>query len=340
VKGLGRGRRAGVVIGAALLATVLGAVAAGSDVNRDTRSSTAGTPTSPAGTPAGPAPGSASLPPVSPSATGSEQIGKVGPVAGTGVPPFAFGTLETRTEHAAEESARGVKVAMLEVNWAAYEPVEGQFNAAYAQQTRDRVAALRAVGMQVTLGLGMHYTPSWILGYPDSRFVDQRGKVSNELNLVFNQRLRAKAERYLAQIDRDLGLENFWAVRLNTGGHMEVLYPGTGSYWAFDTNAQNGPDLPPTMAANPLPGWRPGNRSVSTVQVQRWADWYVRGLDDVVAWQMRFITALGFHGYFQLLTPGSGTRPDGYARDVSNYLPDGVTGVGAVWHRFYADLPD
>jgi hypothetical protein len=79
---------------------------------------------------------------------------------------------------------------------------------------------------------------------------------------------------------------------------------------------------------------------VSTSQVQRWADWYVHGLDDVVAWQMRFINSLGFAGYYQLLTPGSGTKPERYASDVANYLPDGVTGVGAVWHKFYADLPD
>jgi hypothetical protein len=285
----------------------------------------------PSGTPA---PGT-SPPPAGPSTTATVEQR----VAGTGVAPFAFGTLETQTEHAAEESARGIKVAMMEVNWAEYEPADGRFDDAYARRSRDRLASLQAAGMRVTLGLGLHHSPEWIFRYPDSRFVDQRGRASSELNLVFNQRLRAKAERYLARMDRDLGMENFWAVRLNSGGHAEVLYPGGGSYWAFDRNAQNGPDLPPTMAANPLPGWRPGDRSVATQQVQRWADWYVRGLDDVVAWQMRFITALGFAGYYQILTPGAGTRPEAYARDVANYLPDGVTGVGAVWHRFYASLP-
>jgi hypothetical protein len=262
------------------------------------------------------------------------------PVAGTGTAPFAFGTLGTRPDRAAEESRRGVKVAMMELSWAAYEPVEGQFNAMYAQEMRDRLAVLRGAGMQVTLGLGMHFAPAWLFGYPDSKFVNQRGQFSAELNLVFNQALRAKAERYLAQVDRDLGLEDFWAVRLTSGGHPEVLYPGGGSYWAFDTNAQNGTDRPPMMAPNPLPGWRPGDRSPSVGQVRRWADWYVHALDDVVAWQLRVITSLGFHGFYQVLTPGGGTRPDAYARDVADYLPDGVTGVGAVWHVLYAGLPD
>jgi len=229
---------------------------------------------------------------------------------------------------------------MMELSWATYEPVEGRFDAAYGDELRGRLAELRGHGMRVTLALGMHFTPAWIFRYPDSRFVDQRGRTSEEANLVFNQALRTKAERYLTRIDRDLGLKNFWAVRLTSGGHQEVVYPGDGTYWAFDENAQGGSNRPPTMEPNPLPGWQPGNRSVSTSEVQRWADWYVHGLDDVVAWQMRVITSLGFHGYYQVLTPGSGTRPDGYARDVADYLPDGVTGVGAVWHRFYADLPD
>jgi hypothetical protein len=262
------------------------------------------------------------------------------PVAGTGAAPFAFGTLETQPAHADAESARGIKVAMMELNWAAYEPAEGQFDEAYARRVKDRFAALRSAGMRVTLGLGLHYTPEWMFRLPDSRLVDQRGAQSSGVNLVFNQRLRGKAERYLARIDRDLGLHNFWAVRLNSGAQPEVLYPPGGSYWAFDRNAQNGPDLPPTMAANPRPGWRPGDRSASRRQVQRWLDWYVRGLDDVVAWQMRFITALGFTGYYQILTPGSGTKPQAYSRDVANFLPDGVTGVGAVWDKFYANLPD
>jgi glycosyl hydrolase family 42 (putative beta-galactosidase) len=294
------------------------------------------------------APGSPSVAPA-PSTAGSQSakapVDKPAPrpgvpIAGTGVAPFVFGTLETQPEHAAAEAARGVKVAMMELNWAAYEPAEGRFDEAYARQARDRLAALRGAGMRVTLGLGLHYTPEWLFQYPDSRLIDQHGARSGGANLVFNQRLREKAERYLARIDRDLGMHKFWAIRLNSGAEAEVLYPPGGSYWAFDRNAQNGPDLPPTMAANPRPGWRPGDRSVSRQEVQRWADWYVGGLDDVVAWQMRFITALGFTGYYQVLTPGSGTKPQAYARDVRNYLPDGITGVGAVWHRFYANLPD
>src|SRR5664280_1528870 len=178
--------------------------------------------------------------------------------------PFYFGTLITQPEHAAEESAKGVKVAMLELGWDSYEPTEGHFDAGYARTMKARYDALKAQGMQVTLALGLHYPPQWVFAFPNSRYVDQRGRTSPEVNLIFNQTLRSKAERYLARVDMDLGLKNFWAVRLTSGGDAEVLYPGGGSYWAFDQNAQNGPDLPPTMPRNPSPGWRPGDRSIST----------------------------------------------------------------------------
>src|SRR5262249_48586029 len=293
-------------------------------------------PASSASSPPAPAPTSRSGLGAAPSPSRNPKAA----VAGTGVAPFAFGTLGTQPERVAEESRRGVTVAMMELSWATYEPAEGAFNTEYGQDLRRRLDTLRGRGMQVTLGLGLHSTPAWVLGLPDSRLVNQRGETSADVNLVFNQALRLKAEHYIAQVDRDLGLKSFWAVRLTSGGNPEVLYPGGGGYWAYDRNAQNGPGRPPTMAPNPLPGWRPGDRSVSTAQVRRWADWYVHGLDDVVGWQMRLITSLGFRGYFQLLTPGGGTRPDGYERDVAGYLPAGVTGAGAVWHRFYADLPD
>ncbi len=282
---------------------------------------------------------SAASPSVASPSTGRPATPERTVTAGVGSAPFAFGTLGTVPERAGQEARAGVRVAMLELSWAGYEPAPGAFDADYGQRMRLRLATLRGAGMRVTLGLGLHFTPDWVHALPDSRFVDQHGRASQEANLVFNQALRARAERYLARVDRDLGLEEFWAVRLTSGGLSEVLYPAGGSYWAFDRNAQNGAGRPPGMAANPAPGWRPGDRSLPTGQVRQWADWYVGALVDVVAWQLRTVAGHGFRGWYQTVTPGGGTRPDGYERDVRAFLPDGVTGVGAVWHRFYAELP-
>ncbi len=335
----GTRRRRAVVTGAVgtvlLAATVALYVLIGAEpVDTPSARATAGAPSSGAAAPPSAPAGAVASPSVRRPAGPQRTV-----TAGTGSAPFAFGTLGTLPERAGQEARAGVRVAMLELSWAGYEPAPGAFDAAYGERMRRRLAALRGAGLRVTLGLGLHFTPEWVRALPDSRFVDQRGRVSGEANLVFNQALRARAERYLARVDRDLGLEEFWAVRLTSGGLSEVLYPAGGSYWAFDRNAQNGAGLPPGMAANPAPGWRPGDRSLPTEQVRRWADWYVGALVDVVAWQLRTVAGHGFRGWYQTVTPGGGTRPDGYERDVRAFLPDGVTGVGAVWHRFYADLP-
>jgi hypothetical protein len=55
---------------------------------------------------------------------------------------------------------------------------------------------------------------------------------------------------------------------------------------------------------------------------------------------MHILSGLGYAGYYQLVTPGSGTRPDVLSAEEQQNLPDGTTGVGAVWSRYYALLPD
>ena len=41
------------------------------------------------------------------------------------------------------------------------------------------------------------------------------------------------------------------------------------------------------------------------------------------------------------VTPGSGTRPSNLAASAASYLTgDGTTAVGAVWHRYYAEVPN
>ena len=55
---------------------------------------------------------------------------------------------------------------------------------------------------------------------------------------------------------------------------------------------------------------------------------------------MQTLTGLGFPGTYELLTPGSGTRPSGLAQtEQQNLSNDGTTGVGAVWNLYYSQLP-
>jgi len=260
-----------------------------------------------------------------------------GPDADTGRP--VFGTLVSLPEHSTDEARAGVRAAMVELSWKQFEPSPGQFDQDYIRSMQARVESLQSTGRTITLGLGMHDPPAWLLALPDSRFVDQSGEVSAEPNLVFNQQLRAEAQRYLGQVAAEFDLGDMEAIRLTSGGNSEVLYPSGGNYWAFDQNAQNGENLPPSMAPNPAPGWRPGDEGLTDAQVRQWADWYIGALADVVAWQINVLSQLGYHGRYQVVTPGSGVQPSDYEEALHQRLPPGLLGQGAAWQVFYRGLP-
>src|ERR1700733_13030953 len=253
-----------------------------------------------------------------------------------------FGTLDTQPHTvAAEAGSSDVSVAMFEFDWASFEPSPGVFNSSYAATMESYLQAYQAAGMKVTLGLGLEDPPSWVFSLPDAAYVNQFGGQSNEANFVFSAAVRQAAAGYLDQIAADIPLSNFWAIRLTSGGDEEMLYPGDGAYWAFDNAALTGNGLAPGMTPNPDPNWTPGAPGLSQAQIDAWVNWYVGGLDNVPNWQMQTLTGLGFNGYYETVTPGSGTRPDGLAREEMFNLPNnGTTGMGAIWDRYYAMLPN
>jgi hypothetical protein len=251
---------------------------------------------------------------------------------------MVFGTLGSMADKAAMENAAGIRGATVELSWNDYEPAQGQFSDNYTREIIARVKTFQDAGQQLTLALGIHYTPPWVRGLPDAVPVDQNGAQRPGIDMVFSQPVRDAVAKYLARIDRDLGVENFTYVRLTSGGNAEVLYNTTGSYAAFSAAAQNGPNMARSLPRNPSPGWKPGRRTISTDEVRRWADWYVNALGNVTRWQMSQFDALGFKGVYQTITPGAGVRPDQYVKAVKEYLPDGLLGIGGAWHIYYAGL--
>jgi hypothetical protein len=252
-----------------------------------------------------------------------------------------WGTLDTQTSHAAAEDKAGVTGAMFEFNWASFEPTNGGFSASYLATMRSELAAYRAAGMHVTLGLGTEDAPSWVSSLANSTYVDQNGNVSSEADWVFSAAVRSAAQTYFNKIAADFPLTDFWAIRITSGGDPEMLYPGDGTYYAFNPSALTGKGLPAGMTANPFPRWKPGTAGLTQAQINTWVNWYIGGLDNVTNWQMQTLSSLGFTGYYETVTPGSGTRPDDLTQtEKANLSNDGTTGVGAVWDRYYAMLPD
>jgi hypothetical protein len=265
-------------------------------------------------------------------------------VMATTTPAPLWGTLDTETATAATEDSAGVTMAMFELNWASFEPSKGTFSASYLATLRSELAAYTAAGQQVTLGLGTQNAPSWVFSLADSRYIDQDGTVSGEADWVFSAAVRTAALGYFDQVAADFPLTDFWAIRLTSGGDAEMLYPAGGTYWAFSPSALTGRGLPAGMTANPFPRWKPGTAGLhplTRAQLGTWVNWYIGGLDNVTNWQMRTLSGLGFTGHYETVTPGSGTRPDILTQTEQQHLSnDGTTGVGAVWDRYYAMLPD
>src|SRR5471030_447307 len=124
-----------------------------------------------------------------------------------------YGTLRSQASTAGIESQAGVTMAMLELNWASFEPQPGEVSASYLATMRSCLRAYQAAGQRVTLGLGLHYPPSWVFSLFGRSYVDQNGDVSTEADFVFSQAVRSAAAQYLSLVAAALPLQDFWAIR-------------------------------------------------------------------------------------------------------------------------------
>jgi hypothetical protein len=258
-------------------------------------------------------------------------------------PPMHFGTLITLPAEAAGEYTGGCRVHMQEFWWNSYETSDNVWSTSERDWKNSELDSLQATGARITMGLGLASAPTYVGSLANAKYVDAAGNVSSNNNFVFNQLVRDKAERYIARVNTEIGLSNYWAIRLTSGGSGEVLYPAQNAFWAYDTNAQTGaPNLPTTVAPCPYPGWRPGETTITTTQAREWAEWYIASLVDSANWCMRYIRSLGFTGWFEIICPGSGTRPSQWETDIAARLSGatGTTGIGAVWHKVVEKLVD
>ena len=143
--------------------------------------------------------------------------------------------------------------------------------------------------MKVTLGLGLQDPPAWVLALADGTYVDQTGAHSHRGELRLQRRGPRRPPPPTSSQDRRpiCRCPNFYAIRVASGGDGEMLYPGGGTYWAFDNRR---PDrqrpAPAGMTPNPDPKWKPGTTGLTPAQIATWVNWYVGGLDNVTNWQM------------------------------------------------------
>lgn len=265
-----------------------------------------------------------------------------------------FGTLQTDPARAVQEHRSGLGVAELELRWDSYEPREGVHDPQYVESVRARIRTLRSAGLRIEASLGLNHPPAWLASvYPATAFVDQYGdRYTGAPNLVFSPTAREKARHYVDMVSRDLGLGQFWAIRVGVDADGEFSYPptaGDGShtnaYWAFDPGAQapaGDGARPAGVPANPFPGWRPGEaahdgRPFTAQDADTWARWYLAALAGAVNWQIDLYGARHFRGHLDVLVPGTGIRPWEYRAAVDRLLDGTVEprwmGLGVAFQR-------
>ena len=154
-----------------------------------------------------------------------------------------------------------MEAKVFSLSWRLYEPGDGQWSQSYIARKQAQYQQIRDAGLDVILSLGYHDPPDWIhTTHADSRYINQDGVPyisqdqidGGDLNIVWNDKMRALVERYVAHVFASFGAD-FAAVRIGGGRFGELSYPPTAyagqenAYWAFDRNA---------LADYPVPGWR------------------------------------------------------------------------------------
>ncbi len=241
-----------------------------------------------------------------------------------------WGTLVSDTAHARTESAAGVKQAMVELDWSWLEPNKDSWNTRALASVRQDVLAQRAAGRKVTLGLGIHFTPSWAYRLSSGRAVNGHGQRSDDLNVVYSWRVRQQVGQYIRKVVKEIGPANIDTIRITSGGNGELMF-GDESYWSYGhigiTSLRN---------SQPAKG-RPGTNA-TTAQHRAWARWYVGSLANVADFQMNKAQGAGFGGKFELIMPGSGVRPSNWDYQTRNHLPEGLLGLGVAWDKIAAQV--
>ncbi|MEQ4567534.1 hypothetical protein [Paenarthrobacter sp. CAP02] len=285
----------------------------------------------------------------------------VGCSAGTGrvsPAPMAFGVLGSSCspDRLAALRTVGVTVVELPLAWDRYEPVEGRVDSRYVAEVQARLDACRQAGMGVILSPGLHYAPNWVRRLTGGVLKGSSGGVARHggAELIFSAATRDAAQKYLARVASDLGLEHFTAIRVGTDASGELGYPGPEDggnereYWAFGDAPQRGIGLAEGAARSPMPGWVPGSRSwngrlVTPEQVRNWWDWYTGSAVNAVVWQLGELRKLGYKGLVHVPVAGRGALPADVVEAVEGRLdgranPDGALERGLDYVAQFAVL--
>jgi hypothetical protein len=281
------------------------------------------------------------------------------PDAAQSDPALLCGSLEMTPPHFAACWKGGLRVALIPVIWARFEPEPGVFDEKYIRSVAGQKGRLRKLGYKLQLDFGVQYPPGWACKIPQGRYKDQFGDVfastqpgADLPNVVFNAEVRKQVAAYFGEVFAMLG--NDWDfVRLGCARYGELNYPQAkydghdNCYWAFDDLAQGkAPGLPEGIAPCPVPGWLPGASSAGHGAAKQFIEWYLDGLKNYQQWQIATVRRW-YAGDLCMLFGSWGLRPgwlekasDGDLNGATPCERNGEIQLGADWARMIAGISD
>lgn len=280
----------------------------------------------------------------------------------TRTPSFPVGVLQADIRNLNKDYEYGIRIALMELEWAKWEPVEGQFDESYMMQQISKAFVYIARGYKVGIVSGIHRPPAWLLAKPNIQHKDQWGNESGIANFQFSSVARDYGAIFLTSVVKAFG-EYVWFHRVGLSKIGECLYPEAANqnsfpvgqrennWWCFDTQAQSGTGLPAGTGGSPLPGWIPGTANylgqpVTNMQVQSFYEWYFGANTNAHNWMLATIRAAGYGGIVHYVTPGMGCLPKEHDERLADKLAPiagddyYVMNTAAVWWRFYNELVD
>lgn len=264
---------------------------------------------------------------------------------------FVYGVLAADPSHLVTDTVAGMRLAELDVSWAAWEPAQGERSSSYIASVRSTIQAYLAQGWQVAISPGFQQPPSWVFGLPDGQLIDQDGRASGTPDYEFSSAVQSAAVAYVDDLVSSLGSSvSYYRDGLSEEG--EMLFPDTTSsqWWAFSASAQclDSADLPAGTPCTPLPGWVPGTTTydgnpITQTQVAQWWSWYLHALISAELAVIGAFRTAGYTGAIQLVMPGDGASPALIAaREGDDLAPEpfdsyGTMNTAADWQDLLAD---
>jgi hypothetical protein len=274
-----------------------------------------------------------------PAATGEEIFGVF---ALTDTPRDSYS--KDRGQRMEDVQRRGVRIRSLELSWREYEPQDDAWDLVYLERVRQELGAMRKLGFEVVLDLGLQYPPAWVTAIQPFR--DNLGNVKTTqtgANTIFSPKVREEVAEYLQRLLSPAGIgTDFWGIRISSGAHPhgEILYPegaAMNGYWAWDPDARR-QCLAELRDFQPAPGH-------DDPRARAFYDWYCDSLAQTVYWMLAQVRATSYEGRLLLECPGVGIQPRRYERLVRDNCWSTtddlkINVIGARYDKILAGLPD